>query len=205
MIFITISSKNKRKFIYNKKLYYWYISFSTDYDIPYIQIIENNRNLSITYKVNQINDDFICPKISIIKSNKLKSGQYKFSPPLEDEIITPKTISKILDWYEKQDTSISPIKYNWDKVSLTDINYKSGELCFINDDFENRTEDMLQVKYPNNYILDFGWYGSENGYIIFIIKDNNWDEPIKRVHCSYYSISEILPNAINFIEKISNY
>ncbi|HAO6439123.1 TPA: Appr-1-p processing protein [Listeria monocytogenes] len=38
-------------------------------------------------------------------------------------------------------------------------------------------EDILQVQYPDDLLLDVGFYGKQ--YKIFVIKDLNWEEPEK--------------------------
>lgn len=40
-------------------------------------------------------------------------------------------------------------------------------------------EDMLQLAYKE-YIIDLGFY--LNGFILYLIKDHNWDIPIKKEH-----------------------
>lgn len=40
-------------------------------------------------------------------------------------------------------------------------------------------EDMLQLSY-NGYIVDLGFYS--NGFILYLIKDQNWDTPVKIEH-----------------------
>lgn len=52
-------------------------------------------------------------------------------------------------------------------------------------------EDMLQLEYKN-YIIDFGFYS--NQFILYIIKDNNWENPIKKEYI----------NNINNINSIIN-
>ncbi|MDR7941970.1 hypothetical protein RIU82_18730 [Enterobacter soli] len=42
-------------------------------------------------------------------------------------------------------------------------------------------EDMLQVEFPNGYILDIGWRPSFdiNGkFYIYLIKDFDWEDPV---------------------------
>lgn len=34
---------------------------------------------------------------------------------------------------------------------------------------------LLQVEFPEGYLLDVGWYGK---FIIYIIKNYSWDNPI---------------------------
>ena len=55
----------------------------------------------------------------------------------------------------------------------TTIDYSPGIVEFI-DSYKH--EDMLQVNYPPNYILDMGWYGDK--YIIYIVRDHDWDDPL---------------------------
>ena len=197
-----ISKKGKRKIIYNEELFYWFIQRDEDYGTDHLNIIKEDRSLIIFYRVNQIRDEFIHPKVFIKKSSRLKTGLYPFFPLLSDEIITPKTIINILKWHEQCDVSITPVKHQPLGFSLADIDYKAGKINHISDDFKHLSEDMLQIEYPGGYILDLGWYGSSNGYIIYIIKDKNWETPVKKVHTGYYSLKEILENAVDFITSL---
>ena len=197
---MSFNKKGKRKIIYNEEVFYWYIKRDEGYSFSdYLTIIKEDRSVILYYRVNQISDEFIHPKIFIQKSSRLKTGLYCFFPPLPDEIITPKTVSEILKWHEQCNVSITPVKYQPSDFSLADIDYKTGKITYISDDFKNPSEDMLQVTYPKGYILDLGWYGSSNGYIICIIKDKNWEVPVKKVHTGFYSLKEILENAVNYI------
>lgn len=57
------------------------------------------------------------------------------------------------------------------------VEFKNGKVLYI-DNYNIFKEDLLQVEYANNYLLDVGWYGEENGFIICIIKDYDWENPI---------------------------
>ena len=197
-----ISKKGKRKIIYNEELFYWFIQRDEDYGTDHLNIIKEDRSLIIFYRVNQIRDEFIHPKVFIKKSSRLKTGLYPFFPLLSDEITTPKTIINILKWHEQCDVSITPVKHQPLGFSLADIDYKAGKINHISDDFKHLSEDMLQIEYPGGYILDLGWYGSSNGYIIYIIKDKNWETPVKKVHTGFYSLKEVLKNAVDFITSL---
>lgn len=48
----------------------------------------------------------------------------------------------------------------WSKVD-----FGTGTVTFLDD---TRKEDMLQVEYPNSFLLDMGWY--QDRYIISIIQ-----------------------------------
>ena len=59
-----------------------------------------------------------------------------------------------------------------------EINYKLGKVLFVDNDFKYLREDMLQVEYPDGIILDVGWYGKKKGFIIYVIKNNDWENPV---------------------------
>ena len=47
-------------------------------------------------------------------------------------------------------------------------------------------EDMFQVMYDDQYIIDVGWYPSfsqDGSFQIVIIKDFNWSEPVCKREC----------------------
>lgn len=58
-------------------------------------------------------------------------------------------------------------------IKLENIDYLSGNVRWIENELQ---EDMLLVAYPNNYILDMGWY--KDRFIIYIIRDNEWRCPV---------------------------
>lgn len=57
-------------------------------------------------------------------------------------------------------------------------------------------EDMLQLEYKN-YIIDFGLYSDK--FILYIIKNNDWNNPIKK------EFFTDINNANFIIEKINEY
>ena len=50
-------------------------------------------------------------------------------------------------------------------------------------------EDMLQLAYKE-YIIDLGF--SLNGFVLYLIKDYNWDTPIKKEHIQENEITNKL-------------
>lgn len=56
------------------------------------------------------------------------------------------------------------------------VNFKSGKVRFCSGCMDD--EDILRVEFPKNYILDLGWYGNSNGFIIYIILDMEWAVPV---------------------------
>ena len=53
------------------------------------------------------------------------------------------------------------------------IDFAPGVIDYID---TYKKEDMLQVHFPMNYVLDMGWY--DGVYRLYIIKDNDWESPI---------------------------
>lgn len=79
------------------------------------------------------------------------------------------------------------------------VNFKSGQIRFCSESMDD--EDILQVAFPNNYILDLGWYG-KNGFILYIIRDMDWSVPLVEYHFLNEELAEgVLHLAIERIEK----
>ncbi|PMX09941.1 MULTISPECIES: hypothetical protein [unclassified Pseudomonas] len=50
----------------------------------------------------------------------------------------------------------------------------------IEDQVHNLKEDMLQVEYPDGFLLDVGWFPSfdaKGHFQIKVVKDYDWDSP----------------------------
>ena len=61
-------------------------------------------------------------------------------------------------------------------------------------------EDMLQLEYKN-YIIDFGFYS--NKFILYIIEDYNWENPIKKEYVN--NINNINSIINKYCDDIVNY
>jgi len=66
-------------------------------------------------------------------------------------------------------------------VTFNDLNYLNLSQSLVQQGCSLK-EDLLHVKYPHNYLLDVGWYGSfldpKKGFFrIVIIKNNDWQKP----------------------------
>lgn len=47
-------------------------------------------------------------------------------------------------------------------------------------------EDLLQVSYESDYIIDMGWYpefNKEGSFRVSVIKDYQWDNPVVQKSC----------------------
>ena len=66
-------------------------------------------------------------------------------------------------------------------------------------------EDLLQVNYDNNYLIDVGWYpefDEEGIFRVSVIKDYQWDNPILQKSCRDLSLlDEYMHECINIIES----
>lgn len=61
-------------------------------------------------------------------------------------------------------------------------------------------EDMLQLEYKN-YVIDFGFYS--NKFILYIIEDYNWENPIKKEYVN--NINNINSIINKYCDDIVNY
>ena len=81
---------------------------------------------------------------------------------------------------------------SWQKV-----NFGSGKVVFLD---ESRKEDMLQVEYPNQFLLDMGWY--QDRYIIYIIRNFDWEHPVKQYTTpDRNQLPALLTEAVRCVEK----
>lgn len=66
-------------------------------------------------------------------------------------------------------------------------------------------EDLVQVIYYNNYLIDIGWYPefSEEGFFrIVIVKDYQWEDTILQKNCRDLNLlEEYLQECINIIQS----
>ncbi len=69
----------------------------------------------------------------------------------------------------------------------------------------NHDENLLQVVHQkSNVVIDLGWYGdSVNGsYKIYVIKNNNWDSPVKQIVSK--DLTEISAQLKQLLEEIAD-
>lgn len=78
------------------------------------------------------------------------------------------------------------------------INFKSGHITFL-DQSDLLKEDILQVQYPDELLLDVGYY--EKQYKIFVIKKLNWEKPV--VKCKARNFDELLLKLQKIINEIT--
>ena len=81
-----------------------------------------------------------------------------------------------------------------DRMNRTTVDWKSGTVVYwdldnidearpLCDQCEDLKEDLAQIVFPDNIVLDVGWYPSfdPNGeFIVFVVRDADWDEPLFR-------------------------
>ena len=84
----------------------------------------------------------------------------------------------------------------YEMVDLSNLDYKTGNVRYLTSG--NYEEDILQVDYPHQFVLDLGWY--DGIFIIYIIKDYNWSVPIiKYTVLNEDNLIEVLNEAIERI------
>ena len=79
------------------------------------------------------------------------------------------------------------------------IDFDTGKVIFLD---ATRKEDMLQVEYPNCFLLDMGWY--QDRYIISIIQNFDWTHPVQQYETAERNqLPALLTEAVRFVEKES--
>ena len=79
------------------------------------------------------------------------------------------------------------------------VDFGTGTVTFLDD---TRKEDMLQVEYPNSFLLDMGWY--QDRYIILVIRDFDWVHPVKQYETADRDqLPALLTEAVRSVERAS--
>ncbi|KZE76580.1 hypothetical protein AV926_15670 [Myroides marinus] len=68
----------------------------------------------------------------------------------------------------------------YDTLTLLDFSLTTDEVI------DELKEDLMQVEFDNNTLLDIGWYPEFNAqgqFTIQVIKDYNWEVPLFKAHC----------------------
>jgi hypothetical protein len=80
------------------------------------------------------------------------------------------------------------------EMKPTDFDWKTGVITFweldalvANRPFPEQAEllkeDLVQVEFPKEIVLDIGWYPSfdpDGWFVILVVRRGNWDEPFYR-------------------------
>lgn len=79
------------------------------------------------------------------------------------------------------------------------IDFDTEKVIFLD---ATRKEDMLQVEYPNCFLLDMGWY--QDRYIISVIHNFDWANPVQQYETTETNqLPKLLTEAVRLVEKES--
>ena len=79
------------------------------------------------------------------------------------------------------------------------MDFDTGKVIFLD---ATRKEDMLQVEYPNCFLLDMGWY--QDRYIISVIHNFDWANPVQQYETvERNQLPKLLTEAVRLVEKES--
>lgn len=79
------------------------------------------------------------------------------------------------------------------------MDFDTGKVIFLD---TTRKEDMLQVEYPNCFLLDMGWY--QDRYIISVIHNFDWANPVQQYETTETNqLPKLLTEAVRRVEKES--
>lgn len=79
------------------------------------------------------------------------------------------------------------------------MDFDTGKVIFLD---ATRKEDMLQVEYPNCFLLDMGWY--QDRYIISVIHNFDWMHPVQQYETAEKNqLPTLLTEAVCLVGKES--
>lgn len=79
------------------------------------------------------------------------------------------------------------------------MDFDTGKVIFLD---ATRKEDMLQVEYPNCFLLDMGWY--QDRYIISVVHNFDWANPVQQYETTETNqLPKLLTEAVRLVEKES--
>ncbi len=79
------------------------------------------------------------------------------------------------------------------------VDFGTGKVIFLD---VTRKEDMLQVEYPNCFLLYMGWY--QDRYIISVIHNFDWANPVQQYETTETNqLPKLLTEAVRLVEKES--
>ena len=79
------------------------------------------------------------------------------------------------------------------------MDFDTGKVIFLD---ATRKEDMLQVEYPNGFMLEMGWY--QDRYIISVIHNFDWANPVQQYETTETNqLPKLLTEAVRLVEKES--
>ncbi len=185
---MSISRKNKREFIYQDRIYYWFVAEDGDYcGEPILTMVSQDRRIILHFVLGQ-NE----PSIFVEKSETLQHGHYSL-PFREEGAITPGFIKNLLSWLGEQDETLPQMELKWSfpkyhtENFLPNIDYKGGIVRFINDDEFALDypiqKQLLRVSYPNSVLLHVDWI-SGKGFEIAVLREKDDDlDDILQINC----------------------
>ena len=92
-----ISTKRKRKIIFNDELFYWYVGKDPrDRFAKAIHIMSPDGGFLAIYRLDFVTEGSILYKLEIIKSKHIIPTFYHVNPGIHEETVTPKLVADIL-------------------------------------------------------------------------------------------------------------
>jgi hypothetical protein len=60
-------------------------------------------------------------------------------------------------------------------------------------------EDLIQVRYGDRVTLDIGWHGGLRKFLLYLVKDADWDNPVYRGE--FNTVRELIEAVRNMVPK----
>ncbi|WP_347901818.1 hypothetical protein [Pseudomonas purpurea] len=99
---------------------------------------------------------------------------------------------------------------------MIDLGYLHGTVTFndlstldnvdVQDQLDALKEDLLQVQYPQNLLIDVGWYPefcADGAFRVYVIQHEQWHSPCAQIHAnSLQTLEQGLREAQATVERI---
>lgn len=115
---MAVRTKNRRKLIYDGKLYVWYVKPDEDvYDKLVLSIISWDKSLILAYPIE--NPVSYAVSKGLVFQGKMTDGRWKryLSPVLNQDAVTPAFVSELIAWAVDGSDAVE-IKWDGNRIWL---------------------------------------------------------------------------------------
>lgn len=112
-----VRKKGKRKIIYDNNTYIWYVALDHDSPDYILNIMSQDKQFIIACALTK-KSPYIISKGSRFQKNRMDGRWHRYRLPFDiPEIITPKFVSKLIEWTVKGEEAVE-IEWNGEDVSI---------------------------------------------------------------------------------------
>lgn len=86
-------------------------------------------------------------------------------------------------------------------IVFDDISWLADDLN-LKKDIDFLKEDMLQITFGDNYLLDVGWrpsFSKSGQFYLTVVKNSNWDEVLEEIATK--SVPDLKDSILKYVQK----